>query len=181
MRNTRGQTTLDFAIGISIFLTVLLFAFAFVPGFLQPFAGGGADDPALAGRLADKLAEGQLGTPAEPNVLDRHCTVAFFDSLGASPPGECRYEGTSFEERISVSDRTNVNVTFEGNVTATSSGPAVLCWDQSDHDLTESGLSGCDVELIAGDTPPANTDTTVTTRRVVSLHDEVVTLKVVVW
>ena len=34
---SRGQTTLDFAIGVSVFLIVVAFVLAFVPGMVQPF------------------------------------------------------------------------------------------------------------------------------------------------
>ncbi|MFT4923071.1 MAG: hypothetical protein ACI8XM_002293 [Haloarculaceae archaeon] len=179
MVDAKGQTTLDFAIGISIFLSVLLFVFAFVPGLLQPFTGGNAEDPTLAGRLADKLSQGQLGAPDEPYVLDRHCTVAFFDT-GASPPSECRYDGGTVQNRLSIKDRTNVNVSLQGNVTAGNSQSETLCWDRGDHELKEVSTTGCDV-LATGDPPPASSGTTVTARRVVSVHDEVVTMKVVVW
>lgn len=75
----RGQTTLDFAVGVSIFLVVVAFVVAFVPTMLDPFEGGAQEETAAADRLAGELATDILVEDAEtPYVLDRGCVVAFF-------------------------------------------------------------------------------------------------------
>lgn len=76
----RGQTTLDFAIGISVFLITVAFVLAFIPGMLQPFTGGLEEETVAVNRVADSLSQGMLGDPAEPNTLDRECTVIFFEN-----------------------------------------------------------------------------------------------------
>jgi len=182
MSTSKGQTTLDFTIGISVFLVVLLFVFTFIPGLLTPFTTTDDQAPALSDRLADRLSQGMLGDPAEPYVLNTtgsNCAVEFFD-LGSSPPTDCRYDGTELYERLNVKERTNVNVTLEGDVSG-SSGSTLLCWDDSSDELAELGDTSCDTDLVAGDTPPPDNDATVTARRVVYMAGEDVTMKVVVW
>jgi hypothetical protein len=75
----RGQTTLDFAVGVSIFLVVVAFVVAFVPTMLQPFEGSAQEETAAADRIADDLSTDVLvADVADPHVLDRGCVVAFF-------------------------------------------------------------------------------------------------------
>ena len=184
----RGQTALDFTIGVSVFLVVMVFVFSFVPGVLGPFVSTGGDHPALTDRLADRLAQGGLGDPEEPFVLDRDCTVEFFNGSryddGLGSPGECRYDGNAFEERLAIDDGPNTNVTLSGNASAGIDGATTLCWDESGGDLVQVESAACDsddVRLTAGGIPPRDNDATVTARRVVSLTGEDATLEVVVW
>jgi hypothetical protein len=177
MNTVRGQTTIDFAIGISIFLSVLVFVFSFIPGVLQPFVASGQEDPIVADRAADRLSQDMLGTPETPFVLNRTCAVDFFDRTGAS---SCRFDSGSLTDQLAVETGTNVNVSLEGNVTG--SGTVDLCWDTAaSGSLDEVGSPACDVDLLVGDNPPPANDVTVTARRVVSLDGETVTMKVVVW
>jgi hypothetical protein len=75
----RGQTTLDFAVGVSIFLVVVAFVVGFVPTMLEPFDGGTQEETAASDRLADQLVTDLLVEDADtPYVLDRGCVVAFF-------------------------------------------------------------------------------------------------------
>lgn len=177
----RGQTTLDFAIGVTLFLAVLLFAFTFVPGILEPFDVSGEEEPVLSDRIADRVSGSMLGSPERPNVLDRFCTVAFFD--GTDPP-ECQFQGTTLQEQFDLDPAQSLNVTLEGDVSAPPTGNVPLCWRTdgiSEPTLAEqSDCTSSDVSLAVGDTPPAGT-TTITARRVVSLEDEPVVLKVVAW
>lgn len=177
----RGQTTLDFAIGVTVFLAVLLFAFTFVPGILEPFDASGAEEPVLSDRVADRVSGSMLGSPERPNVLDRFCTVAFFD--GTDPPG-CQFQGTTLQDQFNLDSTQDLNVTLEGDVSAPTTGNVPLCWRTdavSEPTLAEqSDCTSNDVSLTAGDVPPAST-TTITARRVVSLENEPVTLTVVAW
>ena len=186
---TRGQTTLDFAIGVAIFLGVLFFVFTFVPGILQPFELPDDEEPTLSDRIADSLAKDQLGSAEHPNVLDRYCTVALFDdSYDASD--ECNYDGETPEELFDLSSTQNVNITFEGNITGENSGTEPLCWVEDspvgddEPGLVESGHDDCtsgDVVLAIGDDVPEGHGATITARRIVSLEGESVTMRVVLW
>lgn len=176
----RAQTTLDFAIGVTIFLAVLLFTFSFVPGILEPFGAGSEEEPIASDRAANTLTQDMIASPSEPNVLDRYCTVEFFKGNDIAA---CPYDGTTLEEQLSLESGQNANVTVVGNINESVAGTNSICWRQS---LSEPQLGegpNCqsgDVRLSVGDTPP-QVGTTITARRVVWLHGEIVTLRVVIW
>lgn len=170
----RGQTTLDFVIGIVVFLAVLIFIFTFVPGILEPFAAVSEENPALSNRVADSLTQGMLGSPERPHVLDRYCTVQFFDD--GPPPDQCRYDGGTLSERFNLGPTQNLNVSL------LSTGGSVLCFESDDGgNLTEgSDCTGEDTRLTAGEDVPDNR-ATMTAQRVVHFHGAPVRLEVVVW
>ncbi|GGN96754.1 DUF7287 family protein [Haloarcula pellucida] len=177
----RGQTTLDFAIGMSLFLAVLIFVFLFIPGLLSPFTAGAQDETVTTNRVADQLTKSTLGGPDQPYTIDRFCTVEFFDGNG---PGRCVFDDESLSEQLGLdANRQHVNVTIRGNVTKQpSEREEILCWDVSDERLLEqSDCVGSDIRLARGDTPPSTNDETVTALRVVSLNLEDVTLYVEMW
>ena len=101
----RGQTTMDFAAGISIFLVTVAFAFTFVPGIVEPFDGNNVGNPVTANRLADELAADRLASPDEPYALNESAVEAFFDE----PPG--------IEDRLPVRDTDSVRVVLENDTT----------------------------------------------------------------
>lgn len=87
----RGQTNLDFALGVSVFLLTIVFVFSFVPGMLEPFTASTQQETAASDRIADQLAQEMLvSDPGEPYRLDRECTVIFFESRqdGLDPGGD---------------------------------------------------------------------------------------------
>ncbi|WP_435345688.1 DUF7287 family protein [Haloarchaeobius sp. HRN-SO-5] len=75
----RGQTTQDFAVGISIFLLTVGFTFGFLPSLLSPFGSPLGDDiTAKSDRVAetiidDHLVEGELRT-LDDTELDNFLT-----------------------------------------------------------------------------------------------------------
>lgn len=186
----RGQTTIDFAIGIAIFLGVVVFAFSFVPGILQPFELSGEENPSVSDRVADSLSQGLLGSADRPSILDRYCTVAFFNESNDAA-GDCNYGAGSLPTVLNLDSSHAVNVTLRGNVTAGGAGSEQLCWSENspansepglvERSYTESSSSECTVRLARGDSIVDESDTTITARRVVSLHGESVTLEVVLW
>jgi hypothetical protein len=174
----RAQTTIDFAIGVTIFLAVLLFTFSFVPGILEPFDTGSEEEPIASDRAANTLTQDLIASPSEPNVLDRYCTVEFFNG---TDPGACPYDGTTLEEQLSLETGQNANVSIVGNINESVSGTNPICWADPGQRLAEgSNCESGDVRLSVGDTPPG-VGTTITARRVVWLHGEIVTLRVVIW
>lgn len=181
--NSRGQTTLDFAFGMSIFIAVVLFIFLFIPGILDPFTAGVQEETVTTNRIADEVTHGLLGSTSTPKVLNRTCTVRFFD---AAPPGACNYySGSSaLTDRVGIDDIENINITVYGNVSAGGSGHEILCWDDSASQLAEQAScspGGSDVLLADGGTAPLRNDDSVTATRVVSLFREDVTVEVVMW
>ncbi|WP_235728471.1 DUF7287 family protein [Halosimplex carlsbadense] len=176
----RGQTTLDFAIGMSLFLLTLTVVFLFVPGMIDPFTGGAQGETPAADRIADDLVESRLGDPSEPYALDSECTRRFFES-GAAPA--CGFAGGPLQERVGLLDRTPINVTIRGNVSG-SSEPAVLCWDSSAESVVEASAcnpGGSDTRLSRGSNPAGSGGKTVSARRVALLDGRDVTVEVVLW
>jgi hypothetical protein len=184
-RVMRGQTTLDFAIGVSLFLAVVLFTFTFVPTVLEPFDVVAEDNPTMADRTADNLANGQLGAAAQPHALEWHCTVAFF--AGDSSPSDCNYQGQTLDERLDldIGQGANVTVARNGDISQ------LLCWSEDpdstpdgEPGLTNASASDCesdDTTLAIGENRPEDQDTAIASRRVVSLYGETVVLEVVLW
>ncbi|WP_254271723.1 DUF7287 family protein [Haloarcula marina] len=187
----RGQTTLDFAIGMSLFLAVLVFVFLFVPGLLSPFTEGAQEETVTTNRVADQLSKSMLGSPRRPQTLDTHCTVTFFEHT-APAPDRCRFTyESSVEAQLGLdAARQNVNITLRGNVTDGGIEDEILCWDGGDGTLvnatdTGSGPAGCDdgndVVLTRGDAPPTANDDSVTALRVALLDGQDVTMYVEMW
>jgi len=179
----RAQTTLDFAIGVAVFLAVLLFAFTFVPGILDPFEVRGEEEPAISDRVGNTLATDMLGSPETPNVLDRHCTVAFFnDSVDDS---DCSFDNDEgLQERLDLAIYTNINVTIVNS----SSGNTPYCWTSTtlsvEPTLVERSSPDCnpgDDDVFSIGDEPTEGRTTITARRTVIVGGEIATLRVVVW
>ena len=187
-RMERGQTTLDFALGVSIFIGIIIFVFMFVPGILQPFSATIQEETVAANRVADGLTDGRLGSPSDPGVLDRRCTVWFFDNAGGggeSSPSDCEFTGRTVHERLGLADRQRLNVTVAGNVSTGGGSFDALCWDGNAGALAEVDGTACsdsgDVRLASGPASPKGSASTVSAVRVASLAGEDVTIYVEMW
>lgn len=111
----RGQTTVDFAAGMGLFVLVAAFVVTFVPGIFAPFDG--ASDVGSADRVAESLGTDRLGDPGTPYVLNATCTRGLFDQLRddafAAPEG-CRFDTTVHDPaRLFGLPATDLNVTVE--------------------------------------------------------------------
>jgi hypothetical protein len=113
-RGRRGQTGLDYLVGIGVFLLTVGFVLAFVPGTLTPFTASAAQ-PMVADRAADTLVAGLADGP-EPNVLDTTCTLAFF-GVGSDPG--CAFASGATADELGLPEFTRVNVTLERSVAGT--------------------------------------------------------------
>jgi hypothetical protein len=181
MTNHRGQTSIDFAIGMAVFLGVVLFVFTFVPGILQPFDLSGEEEPAVSNQIADSLTQDLLGSPGQPHVLNTYCTVSFFDG-NESATSRCRYDSTSPAEQFDLAETQNVRIVM--SETFEEDDRPSLCWTPEGDGGPELDSGDCtadDIELATGSDPPGNDTSTVTARRVVSLHGQSVTMEVLVW
>ena len=158
----RGQTTIDFATGIGLFVLVAAFVVAFVPGIFVPFDGG--SDVGAADRVAESLATDRLGDPRTPYVLNATCTAGFFEQLRNdtfSAPSACRFDTTIRDPaRLSGLDATDLNVTVER--------------------LRGGVVASGGTTLAAGPTPPTAGSVT-TARRVVLLGGTQYRLVVRAW
>lgn len=160
-RADRAQTTIDYAVGVSVFLLVVAFVFGFVPSLISPFTDDDTDAVVVSDRAADRLTGDLLvADPARPSVLGADCTVGFFnDSL---TPADCRYgsNASDLHDALGIGSPTrSVNVT-------------VIDGDGS------RALDG--TELAAGPDPAGGTDVSVS-RRAVLLDDRDWTVLVRVW
>ena len=101
----RGQTTHDFALGISVFLVAALFVVSAVPGVTAPYTEGVSEAEQEHARTVSATLVSDLSTGESPTTLDDAATVAFF----TTDWGE-----TGLQERFALRDVTNVNVTLRG-------------------------------------------------------------------
>lgn len=163
----RGQTTVDFAVGMGIFLLVTAFVVTFVPDIFAPFQGSSA--VGTADRVAASLATNALGVPGTPHVLDATCTAGFFSGLrgGTEAPTTCRFDTTADDPAavFGLPAGTSLNLTVESldGVVATGEYP-----------------DDTDVTLAAGPTPP-DTQSVTSGRRIVSIDGEAYRLVARVW
>ena len=175
---SRAQTTLDFAIAMGIFLLAIAFVFSFIPSLTAPFVTGGQDGSVTGDRIASHLAEGGLGNPNEPYVVNTTCADTFFNEStqdASHVPLGCGYDGTGIHERVGVADRHDVEVQLL-RINATASGDdrfEFVCSfdngtignvsDRSDCDPTDGDV------LYATDEGVPNDRSTTVTRRIVTI------------
>jgi hypothetical protein len=175
----RGQTTLDFATGVSVFLLVILFVFTFVPGILTPFTQTAQEETVTVNRVADLISKDIVAEPGEPYLLDGRCTAALLsDSAG---PG-CGFDGATLDSRLDLGGLQSVNVTMRGSPGR--GGDELLCVNESTHRVVNATSAGCtasDTVLRAGQNTPESASSVVTARRVVTVSNRIVTLEVEVW
>lgn len=165
--NDRGQIQFDFAIGVSIFVVVILVAFTLVPGLFSGVTEGRAQgDQVAADRVSSWLVEEGFEDPSRPGTYDSNCVLGFFQS---STPA-CGHDGSSVEDNVPVDDR-NVQVSLV-------KGSNVVCWDSTSTDF--EATSSCSPKLV-GDGEPGEAQTVATATRPVSIDGFDATVVVRVW
>jgi hypothetical protein len=124
----RGQTTLDFALGIAIFLVAVVFVIATIATFATPYDGTTTIKTTVADTTADQFAESAFqvrsppaGTP--PTAVDQHCVNRFFNNR--STAGYCRYPAPGNEVTTGITPPRELTVhvqieTLDGTVVTTS-------------------------------------------------------------
>jgi hypothetical protein len=124
----RAQTVLDFVVGMSVFLAVVAFTFAFVPSLLEPYTAGEGATVITAERGAAQLAESSLAGAESPAVLSPVCTAAFFN--GTSPETAesewgCNWKANAdaLHAELGVAEFRGVNVTITRDGTVGEIGP----------------------------------------------------------
>lgn len=120
----RGQTLHDFAIGMVIFLLVLGYVFAFIPGLFSPFSPESHSSPVRVDRTADFLTGDLLASEQARGWLNASCTRRFFNTSVGDPETTCNRLPPSVNESTvrdltGLSSLTNVNVSM-----VRSEGPA---------------------------------------------------------
>lgn len=177
----RGQTTLDFAIAMGVFLLTIAFVFTFIPSLTAPFVDGNQEHTVVADRVSSHIVEGGLAEPDKPYVLNVACTTPFFGEDG-DPPDVCGYpESNDFRERIGVGDRPNVNITLV-TIDASTRERTLLCDDGDGNVVPEDDCdpqNGGQLYQIGPEYSHAKSITAA--RRIVSIDDRDATLFVRVW
>lgn len=170
--NRRAQTTLDFALGVSVFLLAVVFVIGFVPTMFDPFAGGTGTRLIVADRAATLLAGDILvSSTADPGMLVTGCVAGFFEG----PTGNQSLADASCSATVDVADLdgaltldgANVNVTIH-ELGDPASNPANLEWD------------GRSVTLSRSNSESIPSDVAVATRTV-SIDNRQYQLTVQVW
>ncbi len=179
-RNQRAQTTLDFMIGMGVFLFAILFLIGVIPSIIDPFSGGQAT-PLVADRVASEVAEGMLVEPGTSSVLNETCTYAFFNfSLGKGTGCVVPFDEqeNDLSTRLTIDDRYSINISIRRNVSG-GAGPDILC-------TNGDRVSSCG-SIVADETrftigpPPAERQTVTATKRAGYLDGKDVIVVVKLW
>lgn len=150
----RAQTTLDYAVGVSLFLLTVALVVAFVPSMFDPFADA-QDGSVVADRAATQLSSDVLGDPAAPYALNETCVAEFFGGTpGAPVPAACEFDASrGLHPTLGIDSTVGLNATLErGGSVRYASGP-----------------------------PPSPGTTVVTAQRLVEVGDRSYRLYVRVW
>jgi hypothetical protein len=159
---SRGQTTLDYAVGVASFLIVVGFVFAFIPSIVGPFTAEPSDRPLIADRSADQLSQDMLIDAPTAYALNATCTEAFFDADGTAPD-DCRF-GMDAQDLPTALNVSSPGVSF--NVTIRDANGDLRSVDGT--------------ELAAGE-PPRPGSNVVSAKRVVLLDNSRGYLTVKAW
>lgn len=158
----RAQTVLDFVIGMSVFLAVVAFTFAFVPSLVEPYTAGEGATIIVAERGAAQLVESSLTTGGSVATLSHVCTVAFFDGT-ESPPPECDWDANADDLHAEIGAQE-----FRGlNLTITRGGVVETIGEDS-------------VSMRAGQAPPRTASVSAASR-IVDIDGETYRLTLRVW
>jgi hypothetical protein len=171
--NSRAQTTLDFAIAMGIFLLAVAFVFTFIPSLTSPFVDSNQEHSVVADRTASHLAEGALGDPNRPLIVEEPCATAFFNESNVSPVCES-FGNESTRERLGLSGDVEFNISLV-HVNASASGEdryRTACLNKSTgtviHEADDS--RACNVSYEVGQTPRPS-DSVTAARRVVTVEN----------
>ncbi|WP_226023372.1 DUF7287 family protein [Halomicrobium salinisoli] len=190
----RGQTNLDFVIGVSIFVVAVVVAVTFVPDLVGGVAGTGQTDGVLADRVASDLANDRLGDPARPGQLRLDCTLALFSSSITV----CGLDGGDLAANLEHASSVNVSLVY-GEQACRDGGDVVPAGGSCSGDLLDRNVRACydgdderirresacdgdpgDVLLLGGPQPGTSEDTSIA-RRSVRLDDQHLILEVRAW
>lgn len=108
--NNDGQVTIDYLIGITIFIVALFFIFQYSAGLFTPFQSDSDEVTLVADRVATSITEKEIsaGDINAPNLIDEDKTEDFFDLLDNNYENELDALGLRGEYH-----RYELNVTLE--------------------------------------------------------------------
>jgi hypothetical protein len=108
----RGQTALDYAIGIGLFLLAVALVFGLLPGLDRPVVAA-TTDRATADRVADRLTTDVITRPATPAALNATCTERFYNGTA---PRSCPFDrpaAGNLSYVLGINESVRVNTTIE--------------------------------------------------------------------
>lgn len=178
-RPDRGQTAVDFAIAMGLFLVVVVIVMTFLPQMIDPFYESPSEDPLVADRVANQLVDYQL-SGGETNVLDTTCTVYFFNATPDPTCSSWTSGDDSIHDRVGVDKPPEINVTIQESSDGFNSEP--LCGYLDEPAVSDPDCTGDEHQLAIGEEPPEDRGSISEARRIVQLddHDNVVVI-VRVW
>lgn len=170
----RAQSVLDYSIGVSLFLLVVLGVLVFVPTAFSGLGGGStgsSGDPLAAERGVTYLTQTAFTTGDTPSSLDIDCTLLFFTGTAGHPDvarsaSDCGYEkGGPLAANLSLEPIHQINVTIERD-TDGDGDREILCWHDADNTLqpVSACSGGNDVPLRVGANAVENGNFVVATR-----------------
>ena len=136
----RGQTTHDFAIGISIFLLTAVFVVTFVPNVTTPFATGITEIEQEQSQSAARVLVSNLSTTDASTALNTSRTDAFFDRSWGE--GE-------FETWLGLPSTAKVNVTVRE-----SSGDGTIVPELTTGDIYRGEAGATSVRIVTYNDQP---------------------------
>lgn len=175
-RRDRAQTTIDFAIGTSVFLLTVAFVVAFVPGILQPFTGGPQDELAGVDHVADTIVYDMLDGGDDTTALDTACTIAFFNDTDTDTG--CRFDDTAaLSEQVALEDDYSINVTVVAGRDGTT---RPVCTDGTTVTVSDTDTCTSGIQLDGGDPIPQE-GASIIGRRVVHVDGTTAIVVVRLW
>ncbi|MEL4305499.1 DUF7287 family protein [Methanococcoides sp. LMO-2] len=80
--NDEGQVTIDYLMGITIFIVALFFIFQYSAGLFTPFQSNSDEVTLVADRVATSITEKEIsaGDIRTPNLIDGNKTNDYFDN-----------------------------------------------------------------------------------------------------
>lgn len=169
----RGQTTIDFLVGIGVFMVTFGFVVGFIPSVVAPFADN-QEPPVVADRVVSTLTDDLLASQSS-GVLNTSCTLAFFDdSLSSS---ECSFDNSNdLTDRVGITSRYRLNISLiHADTTGGTADP--LCTDGA----TVQPCSDGGERLAVGPTLPRDSNAVTTAARTVRVDQTTAVLVVRVW
>lgn len=164
---SRGQTTLDYAIGASIFLFVVGGTFLFIPTIFDPLSTSTTTNALVADQTATHLTTQLLNNGETTATLDAVCTAAFFGQ-NAALDDECAFDTTSStRDIVGVSESTDMSISITNTQPTGAPSPVVQEFEGNTYELNR-----------ATDTDSRNI---AIATRIVSLNGERYQLTVEVW
>lgn len=110
--NDEGQVTIDYLMGITIFIVALFFIFQYSAGLFTPFQSNSDEVTLVADRVATSITEKEIsaGDINTPNLIDGVKTTNYFNVLSSNYENEVDDLGLRGDYH-----RYQLNVTLENN------------------------------------------------------------------